>query len=635
MPSVLLSIVVAATFLGGAATIATGQLRDATDPGAAQWRSYAGDVRGTNYSPLRQIDSRNFHNLELAWRWVPEDEYPPSSRFQVPPVMADGALYFSTPLWQGVAIDAATGETVWVYSPTHRRDELFAGPPWSPTGVAYWSDGDPAGRVFWGTGNGYLICSDAYTGRPCADFGVEGTGHVDTLADLAEGPPLAAAVAPLVVNDSVIYGAQGSLGAWDASTGILRWSMNITPRDGVFSEVATTTELLRRGVASAPISALMLAADNEHVYFPGYFPGMARPASLQTLTAVDVSTGERVWRQGATPDGSLEYGFSIHPNVVDVENGDGWVAQMGTDGLVYVFQRATGQELWQSPAVARYAAEIRRVRADEATWASAVDPETRTLYISTSNGNGLLDPYYAMTSFDLRTGERLWEVVAGGGINAFDAEIPAAAGCPGGPLLTKTLVIHCRGGERTDARPRLIAYNKTDGRIAGSLDLPRPAIASPLTYMVGEVQYLAVAIEGNQLVGYALESAATPVGVALTGWDRDQDGLRDDVQEALTRMYEDAEVRAVMEGGTRAYQMAVLSSATIEEDDDVAAAEAIARFVWCLNEYPGVDTWREMATVQFLVLDTDARNTAYEQFESRRRGALPRVALASRAECIR
>ena len=295
------------------------------------------------------------------------------------------------------------------------------------------------------------------------------------------------------------------------------------------------------------------------------------------------------------------------------------------------WRRALGDDVLRPPHRGR--GVHRDDLADDEPVAEYADPETGTLYVSTSNGNGLLDPDHAVTAFDLRTGERLWEFVAGGDTNAFDAEAPAAVSCPGGPLLTKTLVIHCRGGARTDGRPRLVAYNKTDGRPARSLDLPRRAIASPLTYMIGEVQYLAVAIEGNQLVGYALEPAVTPVGVALTGWDRDQNGLRDDVQGVLARMYEDEEIRAVMEGGIRAYQMAVLASVTIADDDDVAAAEAIARFVWCLNEYPDIDTWREMAAVQFLVLDTDTRDAAYQQFESGRRGALPRVVPASPAEC--
>ena len=31
--------------------------------------------------------------------------------------MIDGVLYFNTPLSQGVAVDATTGETLWIFNP--------------------------------------------------------------------------------------------------------------------------------------------------------------------------------------------------------------------------------------------------------------------------------------------------------------------------------------------------------------------------------------------------------------------------------------------------------------------------------------------------------------------------------------
>ena len=52
---------------------------------------------------------------------------------------------------------------------------------WRQRGVAYWTDGEDDERIFWGTGNGYLVCVDAKTGEPCADFG-EG-GMVDVRLD--------------------------------------------------------------------------------------------------------------------------------------------------------------------------------------------------------------------------------------------------------------------------------------------------------------------------------------------------------------------------------------------------------------------------------------------------------------------
>ena len=59
------------------------------------------------------------------------------------PLMVGGILYLSTPLGQAVAIDAGTGETLWVYD-----SESYKGSP-SPhapllvshsRGVAYWTE---------------------------------------------------------------------------------------------------------------------------------------------------------------------------------------------------------------------------------------------------------------------------------------------------------------------------------------------------------------------------------------------------------------------------------------------------------------------------------------------------------------
>ena len=42
-----------------------------TDNG--EWRSYAGDIAGTKYSPLAQIDASNFSQLQVAWEWMSVD----------------------------------------------------------------------------------------------------------------------------------------------------------------------------------------------------------------------------------------------------------------------------------------------------------------------------------------------------------------------------------------------------------------------------------------------------------------------------------------------------------------------------------------------------------------------------------
>ena len=116
-----------------------------------EWRSYAGDVWGTKYSPLNQITPDNFDQLEVAWRWRTADSHlpyeseqglslapaaavfarldeadpnrwvtrPSIGRLSATPLMVAGVLYLATPLYQAAAIDARTGETLWVLSLIH------------------------------------------------------------------------------------------------------------------------------------------------------------------------------------------------------------------------------------------------------------------------------------------------------------------------------------------------------------------------------------------------------------------------------------------------------------------------------------------------------------------------------------
>ena len=34
-----------------------------------EWPAYTGDIRGSRYSPLDQINASNFNRLEVAWRF--------------------------------------------------------------------------------------------------------------------------------------------------------------------------------------------------------------------------------------------------------------------------------------------------------------------------------------------------------------------------------------------------------------------------------------------------------------------------------------------------------------------------------------------------------------------------------------
>ena len=386
------------------------------DTSNGEWRSYAGDIGGKKYSPLDQIDRSNFTDLEIAWEWMSVDNFvstetpgggewwapldtivealveetpdlhrpghaPTASRLQATPLMVGGVLYFNTPLSQGVAVDAATGETLWVFNPkVYEEGTPPMSNPWSQRGVAYWTDGMGDERIFWGTGNGYLVCVDAQAGEPCADFGLDGGGMVDTMvgvprADRQDRDYLNAMLwgihsPPLVVRDKVIHGSHvadrritkeaipGWVRAWDVRTGEHSWDFHTVPNSTDEFGVDTWLNDSWRYSGNANVWS-MLAGDNElgHVYLPtgtttNDFTGADRPGDnlfSETLIAVDVETGERVWHFQAVHHGLWDYDFPTHPNLVDVtvEGRDvKAIAQVSKQGFVYAFDRVTGEPIW-------------------------------------------------------------------------------------------------------------------------------------------------------------------------------------------------------------------------------------------------------------------------------------------------
>ena len=77
-----------------------------------------------------------------------------------------------------------------------------------------------------------------------------------------------------------------------------------------------------------------------------------------------------------------------------------------------------------------------------------------------------------------------------------------------GTLVTKTLVIAGDGGVFTSADgqqgARLRAYDKSTGQELGAVFMPSSQTGSPMTYSVGGVQYIVVAVGGGTYAGELL-----------------------------------------------------------------------------------------------------------------------------------
>ena len=354
-----------------------------------EWRSYAGDNGSTKYSPLDQIDAGNFDDLRIAWRWQSadgqvdlealresEDDRPISIRgLQATPLMIDGVLYLTTALYQAAAVDAGTGETLWVHDPQAYQggDPTHA---YRSRGLAYWSDGDDA-RIFWGTSEAYLIAVDARTGEPVRDFGdngrvdlTEGVPRADRGATNYQGrnlvgvasPPVITrdvVVTPTIISDFVVRkeAPPGWVKGIDARTGDVRWTFRTIPQADDFGADTWLNESWRYS-GNANIWP-PLSADDElgYVYLPtgtptsDYYGGHRLGDNLfaESIVAVDAETGQRVWHFQAVHHGVWDYDFPAAPTLIDIEV-DGRpikaLAQVSKQGFTYVFDRATGEPVW-------------------------------------------------------------------------------------------------------------------------------------------------------------------------------------------------------------------------------------------------------------------------------------------------
>src|SRR6266705_1396893 len=152
----------------------TGQGQPSTTKG--EWPTNAGDIRGTRYSPLSQIDGSNFNRLQVAWRFKTDNFGPyPEWKLEGTPIMVKGVLYTTAGTRRSViALDAKTGELIWSYSLREGRRAAVAPRQLSGHGVSYWTDGRGDERILYVTTGYRLVELNAKTGEVIPGFGDHG-----------------------------------------------------------------------------------------------------------------------------------------------------------------------------------------------------------------------------------------------------------------------------------------------------------------------------------------------------------------------------------------------------------------------------------------------------------------------------
>jgi quinoprotein glucose dehydrogenase len=360
-----------------AAAVIFWSIQAAAQTGAknGEWRTYGGDLGHTRYSAVDQINATNFNRLEVAWRFKTDNLGPrPEYLFESTPLEVNGVLYSTAGTRRSVvALDAATGELLWVHGENEGARSTNAPRQLSGRGLAYWSDGKQE-RILYVTPGYRLIALDAKTGAPVQGFGVNGIVDLK-LDDDQEIDPITGEVGlhatPIIAKDVVIIGAahktggvprtmrnvKGYVRGFDVRTGKRLWIFHTIPKPGefgletwekdswsyngntgVWAQISVDEEL---GMAYLPVE--LPTGD----YYGGHRPGNS--LFSESLVAVDLKTGQRKWHYQLVHHGIWDMDIPCAPILANITiNGRTVkaVAQPTKQAFLYVFDRVTGKPIW-------------------------------------------------------------------------------------------------------------------------------------------------------------------------------------------------------------------------------------------------------------------------------------------------
>ena len=345
-----------------------------------EWPSYAADLAGTRYRPLDQINASNFNELEISWRFNTDNlGNRPEYKLEGTPLMVNGVLYTTAGSRRAaIALDAATGELLWVHGEHEGARGAAAPRQLSGRGLAYWSDGKDE-RILYVTPGFRLVCLDAKTGSRIPTFGDGGAVDLKLNDDQIIEPDLTTGEigiqsAPVIGRDTIIIGAafregytpksmrnnKGYVRGFDVRTGRRLWIFHTIPKKGEFgydtwldgsAEYTGNTGVWTQITVDEQLGLVYLPVESPTGDFYG---GHRRGNNLfgESLVCVDLRTGQRKWHFQLVHHPLWDMDISSAPILADITV-DGKpikaVAQPSKQGFLYLFDRVTGKPVWPIP----------------------------------------------------------------------------------------------------------------------------------------------------------------------------------------------------------------------------------------------------------------------------------------------
>lgn len=305
-------------------------------------------------APAR-ITPDNVARLTVAWTYDTRDSTahlggkPPG--FEATPIYDSGRLYISSPQGTVAALDAETGAEIWRTDLSVRRDANYSDP--QNRGPALRGE-----RLYVGTIDARLVCLQVHDGRRCPRFGRD--GEIELTHGLRRPPQWRGEYAltspPAIFKDLVIVGsaiadnsragmASGEVRAFDAVTGVPRWSFHPLPAN-VEAGGANTWSRISVDISSGLV---YLGTGSPS---PDYFGGLRRGGDDygNSLVALKGATGEVAWHFQTVHHDLWDYDVAAPPLLFPFRTSNGRnvpaVTTGSKSGNVFFFNRVTGEPLF-------------------------------------------------------------------------------------------------------------------------------------------------------------------------------------------------------------------------------------------------------------------------------------------------
>ena len=349
-------------------------LRADEEPG--NWMTHGRTYNEQRFSPLNQINDRNVSQLGLAW----SVDLNIRRGQEATPIVVDGVLYFSTAWSKVFAVKADTGEQLWSYDPR-------VPPAWGANaccdvvnrGVAVWR-----GKVYVGTLDGRLVALDAATGKPVWETLTIDPAYRYTITGaprIAKGRVLIGnGGAEMGVRGYVsAYDADSGKLAWRFYTVP---GDPAKPFESLALEKAASTwsgQWWKLGGGATVWDAVVYDPELNLVFIGtgNGTPWERRARSPQgkdnlftsSVVALNADTGEYVWHYQEVPGDSWDYDAASPIMLADITLHGAprkVLFHAPKDGFFYVLDRATGQVISAKPYT-------------PVTWATGIDPAGRPI----------------------------------------------------------------------------------------------------------------------------------------------------------------------------------------------------------------------------------------------------------------